>query len=476
MLPYFLIKLRSYLLLTQFSIEEAVPNLNMTYTAKSPSSQDYLNIFSSFMPSFNLSNLDSVPRIFGYSVVNSIGLIGLAVALIGVFYIGKRILRSDLEPVFFVYGILLICFPLILFFWPEAAISLDLRRRFVPQLSIFLAICFSVGVAYILHKLPTRQFKRNLVVILLSVVVFSQVVYPIQSVSHMGYDSQTEVSEIMLKLDEILSPDFVIVADTPIIVQAVGLLSPRYVVRGAYFATLFDQIPGNETQLTALQNYLGLGNVIILAIPSPYSVLNSIIGNVSSLNVALVPLGNVHLLLDNSYRTLVAMLSNVTVERNLGESFQLTSNNVSSWKLDIASDGLHEENESIHWDVSTAMGWHNLLIPFENVTNINRFDYIRINLNLENRGDLVHIFLRDSLQRRLLMYVSSSPSQGTLELALSIERSFYPDSVFNSSDVVEIVVAHLNTEDASGNEVTIKEIYGFKTILNAREVDSNIDR
>ncbi len=472
-LPYFLIKLRSYLLFTQFSVKEMVPNLDVVYITQSSSSQSYLDIFSSLTPSFNISNLDSIPRIFGYSVINSLGLFGFAVALVGVVYVGPKLLRKNLEQVFVVFGILLICFPLILFFWPTAAILLDLRRRFVPQLSIFLAICFSIGVAYMLNKLPSRPLRHSLAVILLSVVVFSQGVYPMHSISHMSFDSQTEVSRIMLQLDKILPSDFVIVADATLIDQAEGLLSPRYVVRGAFFATLFDQIPGNETQLSALQNYIGSGNVAILAMPSPYSVLKTIVDNVASLNASLVPLGNVRLLLDNSYRTFVAILSNKTVERDLGNNFQLTSNNVSTWRRDIAFDGLYEENQSRHWNMSARIGWHDLFIPFKNATNINKFDVVGVSLELENRTNLIHIFMRDSLHRRLLVYVGSSISLGSLQLMLDPERPIFEDPGFNSSDVVEMVIAHLNTEDIPGTAVAIREIYGFSTMLDSCEVDNN---
>ncbi len=463
MLPYFLLKLRSYALFTNSAVKETIPNLNLT-SSESPVGKPFLSLLSSLIPSFSINNLDNISKTLGYSIINSIGFFGFMVALIGAFFISIKLLRKNFQQILVVYGILLICFPLILFFWPNAAVTLDLQRRFVPQLSIFLSISFAVGIAFLLKKIPHQLFKRSVAIILLSVILFSQVVYPVQSISHMGIDSQTEVSEIMLQLDKKLPSDYAIVADTSVIDQAEGLLSPRNVIRGEFFASLFDQIGENKTQQSVLQNYLNSENVIILAIPSPFSVLNKIVDNVATLDVPLIPLGEVGLLQDNSYRTFVAILSNKTLAKDFGNSFQLTSSNLSSWKLDVKSDVIYEEKQSIYWNISSQAEWHDLSIPLLHTTNINDVDYAEISLNLEKSTDLIQVFIKDSLQRRNLIYVDNSVSKGPAQLTLNFEKSISKTSNFDSSDIVELTIAY-HTIGNLENKMKIIQIYGFNTYL-----------
>jgi len=465
MMPAFLAKLRSYLVFSQTPITEYIPNLNIVSESQSPSSQIYQGMFSSLIPTLNPSNLGSIMSVMGYAIMNSIGFIGFIVALVGFFYLTKHISKRTAEPVIIAYAFFLLCYPILLFAWPDAAVLLDLRRRFVPQLSTILAVFFSVGIASLSRK-STRFATHDFSKMVLILVVASQAIYPIQTISHMNFDSQTEVAEIMLQLDNILPQNFTIVASRPLLDQAEGLLAPRYVVRGEYFVSLFSQIPENASQSAMLRAYLSSGKVAILTTTGPFG-LETMINSAPLLNISVLPLGNVRILLDNSQRAFIAILSNKTIEEELMEEFTLASVSDSSfWHHDVSMDSLSLRGSLVYWNLSEKEGWHNLFIPLKNSTDLTGFDFIKMGITLNNRSDMVHVFLRDDSKKRLLLYESKSLRAQPQLLILNPKHPIYTDPGFDFHQVVEMVIAHKNTESVSQVGIWVGNISSLRCLLN----------
>lgn len=321
--PAILTKVISMQAFKEGSVLEWIPNFNQSSLTVSPFSRIYQNMFDSLIPSINLANLSSVTSTLGYSIMNTLGLTGFIVALIGLFYLPTYCKASRFRLIILLYTLELISFPLILLALPKASILLDLRRRYLPQLSFSLAIMFGIGTSYLSCWFYSKTRKKSAPTIsivagaLIITVVAAQLTYPIQVSSYLDVSSQSEVASILMQLDKKLPENVTIIADKALLDQAEGLLAPRYVVRGEYFASLFQGIPQNRTQLSILKEYLNRGDVIILTILDPDSSMQEITLAVPVLDVSMIPLGEVKILYDNSYKTMIAIVSNSSIEEVL---------------------------------------------------------------------------------------------------------------------------------------------------------------
>ncbi len=441
---------------------EEVPGLSGIYPSPGASVAAYNSILSSFYPSFAPANISIVLSAIGYTLTNSLGVIGFSVSIIGLLYLLRR--KELPNQLVVIYSGLLILFPIAFLLFPTSATTLDLRRRFVPQLALATSILFGFGLALGLSKLPRIGKSRLFVGLLLGVIIVAQVSYPLQAVKVMSYDSQTQVTNVFQKLDNLIPKSMTVVADTGLLDQAEGLLAPRYVVRGEYLASLFPNVPSNETQVQQLRSYLQNENVVILTTLAPYSHLQNVLTNAPLLNASALPLGSARILLDGTNRILFAVVASGRLDSLLTQEIVLASgSNVQNWTLDIPGDSLSAAREAT-WTIVASQGWHDLYIPLTVQTDISKLDTIEISVRSNTTTSLFQVLLRDSNSNRLVGYESPILDTRTSMTIADLQNPLFQDSGFDPRLTVQLVMAIYINASAPA-QINIGDISGLRSIV-----------